>query len=78
MSQPMTSPAGHIRLGCISCDRTDYDCVDVLPSDWDFIDYVQPYENSVLPKGFSDLPNESCLDWQTHLGLCPDCSQDSK
>ena len=78
MSQAITSPTGQIRLGCWNCDRMDYDGVDVLPSDWDGIDYVQSYENSVLPKGFSDLPNESCLDWQTHLGQCPDCNRDSE
>ncbi|HEY2827896.1 MAG TPA: hypothetical protein VGJ04_09875 [Pirellulales bacterium] len=64
---------GRIRLGCVACDRDDFDCVDALPTDWEEITEVQSYESSLVPKGFSDRDNESCLDWQTHLGICPDC-----
>lgn len=74
MSQPHEQTAGRIRLGCLFCDRIDFDRVDCLPSDWERIESVQSFENSVISKGFSDKLHESCFDWQTHLGICPDCS----
>jgi hypothetical protein len=65
--------SGKIRLGCACCDRDDFDGVDELPTDWERITELQSYEQSLVPKGFSGRDNESCLDWQTHLGICPDC-----
>jgi len=49
-----------IRLGCIHCDRIDFDGVEVLPNDWFDVQAV--------------LATLS-LDWETHLGVCPDCSK---
>lgn len=74
MSQSHAQAVGRIRLGCLYCDRADFDHVDCLPSDWERIESVQSYENSILPKAFSERQGESCFDWQTHLGVCPDCS----
>ena len=73
MSHQHKQTTGLIRLGCLYCDRADCDHIDGLPSDWERIERVQPYEGSVLPKAFSDRQGESCFDWQTHLGVCPDC-----
>ena len=61
-----------IRLGCISCWRDDFDGIDSLPGDWEDIDEVQSYEDSMREV----RPDESDADitfWETHLGVCPDC-----
>ncbi len=67
-----------IRLGCLQCDRDDFDGVDRLPSGWEDIGRVQSYESSMKQCGFSDKFGESCFDWYTHLGLCPDCATSNK
>jgi hypothetical protein len=56
--------SGKIRLGCLGCDRQDYDGVDVLPGDWIEIADVR------------DGVTGSVFDWETHLGICPDCRPD--
>lgn len=54
-----------IRLGCIHCDRDDFDFISdgLLASapllGWEDIQAVEP--------------SASVLDWETHLGTCPRC-----
>ena len=50
-----------IRLGCVKCDRADFDGATELPTDWEGIQPV--------------APSKSVLSWETHLGLCPDCQR---
>ena len=61
-----------IRLGCIYCDRSDFDGVDALPEDWEDIDEVRSLEEAMREVPFEDK-TRSVLDWQTHLGTCPEC-----
>ena len=61
-----------IRLGCISCLRDDFDGIDVLPNDWEDIDEVQSYEDS-LREVLPDDPGGDVMFWETHLGVCPEC-----
>jgi len=65
---------GTIRLGCLYCDRTDFDGVDQLPTDWEDIDEVQSCEEAIREVPPDDK-RRSVLDWETHLGVCPDCRQ---
>ena len=61
-----------IRLGCTHCDRSDFDGVDALPEDWEDIDEVRSLEEAIREVPFDDK-TRSVLDWQTHLGTCPEC-----
>ena len=61
-----------IRLGCTCCDRSDFDGVDALPEDWEDIDEVRSLEEAKREVAFDDM-TRSVLDWQTHLGTCPEC-----
>jgi hypothetical protein len=64
--------AGRIRLGCISCWRDDFDAIDELPADWEDIDEVQSYEDSVREVHHDD-PGADIIFWETHMGVCPEC-----
>lgn len=64
-----------IRLGCIRCDREDFDGVEELPDNWEDVDEVQSYEESIKEVEADD-PTGDVTFWQTHLGTCPDCQQD--
>ncbi len=66
--------AGKIRLGCIHCDRSDYDGVDALPNDWEEIEEVRSLEEATREVAIDDQ-TRSVFDWQTHLGVCPECQQ---
>jgi hypothetical protein len=63
---------GKIRLGCSDCDRQDFDGVDEIPPNWLDIHKVQSFKESIREVDFDDL-SRSPLDWQTHLGTCPEC-----
>lgn len=65
-----------IRLGCLCCDRDDFDGIDAFPSDWEKIGEVQSFKESMKERGFSDQFGQSCFDWQTHLGIFPECRED--
>ena len=65
---------GKIRLGCMHCDRSDCDGIDSLPDDWDDIDEVRSYEEATREVDIHDL-SRTVLDWETHLGVCPECQQ---
>lgn len=47
-----------IRLGCLHCDRDDFDGVLMLPDDWHGIHALQAWEQSVCTDPFQD--EQSC------------------
>lgn len=68
--------AGPIRLGCNHCDRDDYDGVKLLPGGWSDISKRQSLAESLATYDDGDLfmpPDYSVLDWETHVGICPEC-----
>jgi hypothetical protein len=64
--------SGRIRLGCHHCDRDDFDGVDTLPEDWNEIEEVRSLEEARTQVAADDS-TRSVFDWQTHLGICPEC-----
>lgn len=64
--------SGKIRLGCSCCDREDFDGIDELPSDWTDIHEVRSFEEATREVDLDDQ-SRSVFDWQTHLGVCPEC-----
>jgi hypothetical protein len=64
--------SGKIRLGCACCDRGDFDGVDLLPIDWIDVDEVRSFEEATREVDYDDR-SRSVFDWQTHLGICPEC-----
>ena len=64
--------SGKIRLGCQHCDRNDFDGVDKLPKDWDDICRVRSITEALREVDQDDM-TRSVFDWQTHLGVCPEC-----
>lgn len=68
---------GLYRLGCSNCFRDDFDGVKELPSDWEGISEVQSLKEALTTYEDEEdgVPpdNYSVLDWQTHIGLCPEC-----
>lgn len=62
---------GKIRLGCMFCDRNDFDGVDAIPAAWFSVDEIQSYEASIKAAG----ANEDHCAWYTHLGVCPECQE---
>jgi hypothetical protein len=69
----MSHRPGPVRLGCLYCDRTDFDGVAEIPDDWSSVQEVQSYTESIEPVSLDEHSTRSVLDWQTHLGVCPDC-----
>lgn len=63
---------GKIRLGCIFCSRDDFDGIDKLPDDWEDIDEVQSYEDSIREVHPDDTDADITF-WETHMGVCPEC-----
>lgn len=63
-----------IRLGCLFCDRDDCDGIEEIPADWYAVDHVQSYEDS-----YAEVHDrqESPFDWQTHIGICPECEKNT-
>lgn len=57
---------GTIRLGCLACDRTDFDGIAEMPADWTDIQDVT---------GSSE---ESVFNWETHIGICPECQAEGQ
>ena len=66
--------AERIRLGCMYCDRGDFDGVDKIPADWVDVEEVRSYEEACRPVAIEDR-SRSVMDWETHLGVCPDCKR---
>ncbi len=62
--------AQELRLGCLYCDRDDADFIEELPGDWHYIQLAEPQKN--LSQA-SRVIDGSVFDWQTHLGICPEC-----
>ena len=59
---------GRIRLGCIVCSRDDFDGIDRLPEDWEDIDEVQSFEESIQEVDPDD-PDGDVTFWETHIGV---------
>lgn len=63
-----------IRIECRICD-SQHDCTHTLAqlhaAGWKEIGCVRSYADAIRPA--NDEPDNSVLDWQTHLGLCPEC-----
>jgi len=66
--------SGRIRLGCMYCERSDFDGVDAIPDDWEDIEEVRSYEESTREVAVDDI-TRSVFDWETHLGVCRECQQ---
>lgn len=60
---------GSIRLACMFCDRTDFDGVDEIPTNWFSVDESRACGELLRETGFIDNPSG----WYTHLGVCPEC-----
>lgn len=68
---------GPYRLGCQSCDRGDFDGVKRLPRNWDDVRRIQSLKESLTTyEGERPPPGFSVMDWETHMGICPDCRED--
>lgn len=78
----MLQPRQCVRLGCYECSRDD--CDGITPEElhrletvggWQEVQEVQLYEDAILVyDNPADAPaGWSVLDWETHIGLCPDC-----
>ncbi len=63
-----------IRLGCMHCDRSDFDSVNTLPEGWEDIEEVRSYDEAIREVAIDDQ-TRSVLDWETHLGTCPECQK---
>ena len=61
-----------IRLGCMCCLRDDFDGIEALPEDWQDIDEVQSFDESIKEVDPDD-PDGDVTFWETHIGVCPDC-----
>lgn len=64
----------NIRLGCMHCDRDDFDGVSQFPGNWEDIFEVQSFDESIKPVDPDD-PNGDVTFWETHMGVCPDCQE---
>ena len=69
--------SGRIRLGCVCCQRDDFDGIASLPDDWEEIDEVQSLEDS-LREVDPDDPDGDVTFWATHMGVCPDCQKEDE
>lgn len=67
------SKQDQIRLGCLHCDRDDFDGVSEVPQDWTNVAPVQRWERAICPVEVGSKDGQCIFDWQTHLGICPDC-----
>lgn len=71
---------GKFRVACWDCFRNDFDGAKSLPKDWSGIERRQSLRESmaVYEHGDPDMPKGySCMEWWTHIGLCPDCSKEA-
>lgn len=60
---------GKIRLKCMYCDRTDFDRIDQIPSDWRGVVEVCSYKGSLKRE------KSATRQWHTHIGTCPTCKE---
>ena len=61
----------NIRLGCVRCDREDFDGISSLPDDWTEVTQLQTLDEATRPIG--QLDSGSSWSWETHIGICPEC-----
>jgi hypothetical protein len=77
-------PANWVRLGCLNCDRSDFDGItpeqleQCEAEGWADIGFEQSYEDSIRTYDNPDdaPPGYDVTAWETHLGHCPDCQKD--
>ncbi len=74
-SVPPASPKGKIRLGCVHCDRNDFDGMELLPTDWFDVTFIQSWEASIEIIETDDPFRGIATNWETHLGVCPSCNE---
>jgi hypothetical protein len=72
--------AGPIRLRCEECN-CERDGIKEVPPGWDDVEEIQSLEDSLTTyepfAGDPDPPRGySASDWETHVGICPDCCED--
>ncbi|MFO0887565.1 MAG: hypothetical protein U0790_00300 [Isosphaeraceae bacterium] len=75
-------PGATIRLGCDDCDRDDRDFItpaelaECRREGWTGIRRVQAYRQAIkiYDQPILEPPGYSVLDWETHMGLCPECT----
>lgn len=65
-----------IRLACMQCDTDEAAWVKEVPPGWEVCCEVQTTQKSLQPASEYHKHSET-LEWYTHLGLCPDCREDS-
>ena len=65
---------GEVRIQCKECDN-QHDEVLGLPPNWTEIEWMRSFERATAEcdTGRPNNWGDSVMDWQTHLGLCPDC-----
>lgn len=69
---------GSYRLGCSAgCFRGDCDGVRAIPKGWRHVGKVQSLRASLSTYGDEGDPptprGYSVFDWETHMGVCPEC-----
>ena len=68
---------GEIRLGCHYCDA-ELDGIDRVPSGWTEVEEIRSYERAIEPIPDGQDRNkygDTVVDWETHVGICPDCQR---
>ena len=68
----MIQDAAPIRLGCIYCERDDFDNINSLPDNWEDIKQVRSLEDACREVPPDDH-ERSVFKWETHIGICPEC-----
>lgn len=63
VATPRRTTMPKIRLGCMYCERDDFDGVDTLPEDWEDIEEVRSYEEATREVAMDDN-TRSVFDWQ--------------
>ena len=60
---------------CRNCDTTEGDGLRSIPAGWSQVRAVQSHAEAVaIGPGLLEFRSFSLLDWETHSGVCPRCS----
>ena len=73
-----SSMQGRIRLGCYYCDA-ELDGIDSVPPGWTEVEEIRSYEQAIEPVPDGQARNkygDTVVDWETHVGVCPDCREE--
>ena len=73
-------PLACIRLECSECDE-QHDGItpeELAQLGWSDVREIQSYEEAcrTYDDPADEPPGYSVLDWQTHIGLCPECAKE--